>query len=450
MLSARAFPAPALVPGRMLVLLCALLAFTACQQEAAPSASTSDGSARFVIAVNQALSADDVQRVDVTVEAPDIAAFTVPLVKDGAVWTGLVSNLPAGNGRHFLARAYDAESQLIYRGEASDVVITAQQTVQVNILAQQVDASEEYANRGPVITSLVVSRSSVEPGGFVDVQATAMDPDGEVLTFTWSAASGAFDSTSSTRARWTAPQVTGTVQLTLSVADPSGASTSISFPIVVEGAGFGEAEVFVRFNSWPQVVSMTGAPTHVTVGRAVAVSAQATDSDGAPGTLAYTWTASCAGTWANASSASASFTPTALPGSATCDNCELRVRVQDGRGGEGLGRLGICVGTPTDPSFPPRLSNAYQSTRSASAGTTILFRVQATDPEGGALTFAWESNVGTLAAPSGDAGSSTVVWTAPTCVDAQVTPVVTARVTDAVGLVLRHPFNLVWNGPSCP
>jgi hypothetical protein len=58
--------------------------------------------------------------------------------------------------------------------------------------------------------------------------------------------------------------------------------------------------------------------------------------------------------------------------------------------------------------------------------------------------------VGTLAAPSGNASASTVVWTAPACVDAQVTPVVTARVTDATGLVLRHPFPLTWNGPACP
>lgn len=450
MTPAHPFPAPAFAPGRTLVFLCALLALAGCQRASPTENGAENGSARFVIAVNQALSEEDVVRVDVTVEAPDIPAFTVPLAEDGAVWTGLISQLRAGTGRHFLALAYDASDRLIYRGEASDVTITANQTVQVNILAQQVEPSEEYSNRGPVITSLVVSRSTVEPGGFVDVQATATDPDGEVLTYAWSAQAGAFDTASSPRARWTAPQQTGTVVLTLSVADPSGASTSISFPILVEGAGFGEAEVFVHFNSWPQVDSMTGSPTHVNVGTAVAVSAQASDPDGAPASLTYTWTASCAGTWANANSAAASFTPTALPGSATCDNCELRVRVEDGRGGEGLGRLGICVGTPTDPSFPPRIINAYQTSRRASPGTTILFRVQAEDPEGTALGFTWEANVGTLAAPSGDAGSSTVVWTAPACVDAQVTPLVRARVADASGLVTWQPFELTWNGPACP
>jgi hypothetical protein len=288
MIPLKLFPAPAVVLGRMWVVFCALWTLAGCQRP--PEDTPPGGAARFVISVHQALSESDVQRVDVTVQAADIPAFTVPLVKDGAVWTGLVSHLRAGTGRHFLALAYDANNQLIYRGEAVDVTVIAQQTVQVNILAQQVNAPEEYTNHGPLITSLVVSRSTVEPGGFVDVKATAVDPDGDVLTYTWSATGGTYDTTGSPQVRWTAPGVVGTRVLTLSVADPGGASTSISFPIEVEGQGYGEAEVFVRFNSWPQVVGMTGAPTHVSVGRAVAVSAQASDPDGAPGTLSYAWT----------------------------------------------------------------------------------------------------------------------------------------------------------------
>jgi hypothetical protein len=436
-----------MAPGRMVCVLGALMALTACQKEepVEPAAS-----ARFVISVQQALTEADVERVDITLEAADIPAFTVPLVKEGSVWTGVLSNLRAGTGRHFLAEAYDGSNQLIYRGEAVDVTLVAQQTVQVNILAQQVNAPEDYTNRGPVITALVVSRGLVEPGGFADVKVTATDPDGEVLTYAWSATAGGFDTAASAQARWTAPQQTGTVTLTVSVSDPGGASTSISFPIVVEGLGYGEAEVYVRFNSWPRVVSMRGAPTHVSVGHAVAVSAQASDADGAPETLSYTWTATCEGTWTNAQSAQASFTPTALPGSAACDNCEVRVKVEDGRGGEGAGRLGICVGTPVDPSFPPRLVNAYQSSRKAGAGTTVLFRVQAEDPEGSALTFGWEANVGTFEAPSSGANSGTVVWKAPGCMAAQQAPQVKAKVEDATGLVLWHTFELAWNGPACP
>ena len=137
----------------MLVALCALMALAGCQKEVpAPE----EGAARFVISMNQALTGADVQRVDVTVEAADIPAFTVPLVKEGSVWTGLVSHLRAGTGRRFLAQAYGAGGVLLFRGEATEVTITANQTVQVNILAQQVDAPEEYTNRGPIITSLVV------------------------------------------------------------------------------------------------------------------------------------------------------------------------------------------------------------------------------------------------------------------------------------------------------
>ena len=107
----------------------------------------------------------------------------------------------------------------------------ANQTVQVNILLQQVDPPPEYENAGPIITSLVVSRSSVELGGFVDVQATARDPNGDVITFAWTATGGSFDNAASPSARWTAPSVEGSYTLTLTVSDPHGASTSRSFSV---------------------------------------------------------------------------------------------------------------------------------------------------------------------------------------------------------------------------
>jgi hypothetical protein len=435
-----------------LAVVSVVLSLAGCQRDESHAVPASEGgSARFVASVQQAVSADDVQRVDVTLDAADIPETTVQLVREGTVWTGVMSLIRAGSERRFRAFAYDAEDNLIYQGEATGVVITASQTVQVNILLQQVDPPPVFSNAGPIITSLVVSRSSVEVGGFVDIQATARDPNpGDVLSYVWSATGGVFDNTASPRARWTAPAVEGNVTLTLTVSDQAGASTSVSLVIQVNGTGVGAAEVFVRFNSWPEVASMTGAPTQVVPGQAVSVSAQGADNDDAPASLSYAWTATCQGTWTDAGSRSARFTPTAVPDNPTCDNCELTVRVTDGRGGEGFGRLGICVGPPVSPNVAPRVTSAFQTSRNATAGSTLRFSVRAVDPEGSALTFTWQASTGVLGAPTSGGGASEVLWTAPTCVDAQATPTVTARVADAAGLETLQVFSLSWLGLACP
>ncbi|RKG71766.1 hypothetical protein D7V80_00235 [Corallococcus sp. CA054B] len=430
----------------------AVLTLAACQDATAPAQPPSEdvGAARLVVAVHQGVTASDVQRVDLTVDGPGQPELTVQLGQDGSVWTVLMSQLPAGTGRRFRAFAYDASARLLYRGEAADVTITANQTVQVNILLQQVDPPPDFENAGPVITSLVVSRSSVERGGFVDMRATAADPNpGDVLTYAWTATAGTFSTPSALSSRWTAPMVEGSQTVTLTVADPLGASTAVSFPILVEGEDTGGAVVSGQFNSWPQVVSLTGFPTQVVPHQSLGVSAQGLDSDDAAANLHYAWTASCAGTWTDEGTANARFTPTALPAQSTCANCQLTVRVTDGRGGEGLGHLGICVGAPVSPNALPRITDASQSTTTVGPGSTVHFSVRAMDPEGTALGFAWEAPVGTLGTPVSTADGSEVTWTAPACLDAQVTPVVRAWATDAEGLEALRSFSFTWTGPAC-
>ncbi|RKH79817.1 hypothetical protein D7Y21_33180 [Corallococcus sp. AB045] len=446
------FKAPPPAWGRFLVVVSALLTLAGCQKAAAPSEPQPEdvGAARLVVAVHQGASASDVQRVDLTVDGPGQPELTVQLAPDGSVWTGLLSQLPAGTGRRFRAFAYDTNARLLFRGEAADVTITANQTVQVNILLQQVDLPPDFENAGPVITSLVVSRSSVERGGFVDMRATAADPNtGDVLTYAWTATAGTFSTPSALSSRWTAPMEEGSQTVTLTVADPLGASTAVSFPILVEGADTGGAEVSGQFNSWPQVVSLTGFPTQVVPHQSIGVSAQGVDSDDAAANLHYAWTASCTGTWTDEGTANARFTPTALPAQSTCANCQLTVRVTDGRGGQGLGHLGICVGAPVSPNAPPRITDASQSATTVGPGSTVHFTVRAMDPEGTALGFAWEAPVGTLGTPVSTADGSDVTWTAPACIDAQATPVVRARVTDAEGLEALRTFSLTWTGPAC-
>lgn len=67
---------------------------------------------------------------------------------------------------------------------------------------------------------------TVNAGSTSTVTADAQDPDGDPLTYTWSAAAGSVTNASARQTPWTAPMVEGPVPVTVRVTDPSGASAS--------------------------------------------------------------------------------------------------------------------------------------------------------------------------------------------------------------------------------
>ncbi len=76
---------------------------------------------------------------------------------------------------------------------------------------------------------------TVPPGGEVQLTATASDPDGDDLTYAWSAPEGVFgEETDAATARWTAPEATGRVRFRVRVSDEHGASASAT--VIVEVA----------------------------------------------------------------------------------------------------------------------------------------------------------------------------------------------------------------------
>lgn len=66
------------------------------------------GSVQFLASIHQALSANDVTRVTVTVSASDMPSRVVELAKSNAAWGGSIGSLPAGSNRSFLAEAFDS------------------------------------------------------------------------------------------------------------------------------------------------------------------------------------------------------------------------------------------------------------------------------------------------------------------------------------------------------
>ncbi|RKG89198.1 kelch-like protein [Corallococcus sp. CA049B] len=430
--------------GLAVLALSLVLALTGCGEQ---SMAVAEGSAQAVVTLPQALSASDVTRVELTVSGAGMTTRTDALVKTGGQWGGVLGQLPAGAGRTFSAQAFDSSNTVRYAGQVASVTIQAGQTTAVTLLLQEVNAPPPFENAAPRILSLVASPGTVAPGGQVTLLATADDLNAsDTLTYAWTSSSGSFSSPSSLTTAWTAPAAAGQVVLTLTVTDSKGASAALSVTITVS-TGNGSAAVNVSFNTWPQVAGMTAVPSSVVVGQSTQVTASASDADG--DSLTYEWTASCAGTWANATSASPSFTPSTQPSSGTCT---LSVVARDGRGGQGIGSLTVYVTTsPTTGRFPPEIVETFHSIATVPAqGDTVVFRARARDPQGSALSFAWTANAAGLGTASDGTTTSEVLWTAGACLTSGNSLTVTVTVRNALGLSASASMVLEGGTPCTP
>jgi outer membrane protein OmpA-like peptidoglycan-associated protein len=74
---------------------------------------------------------------------------------------------------------------------------------------------------------------TVEVGRSVTVTADAQDPDGDTLTYRWSAPAGAFQSAANRQTQWTAPQQEGPVPITVTVSDGHGGTASDNVTVQV-------------------------------------------------------------------------------------------------------------------------------------------------------------------------------------------------------------------------
>jgi peptidoglycan-associated lipoprotein len=100
----------------------------------------------------------------------------------------------------------------------------------------------------------------VEPGQSTQLTVSATDPDGDVLTYRWTAPSGVFSNPNAPNTTWTAPNEEGNVPLTVTVTDPRGGSTSSTIVIPVirrQALMFEDVHFdFDRFNLKPEALAI--------------------------------------------------------------------------------------------------------------------------------------------------------------------------------------------------
>jgi hypothetical protein len=95
-------------------------------------------------------------------------------------------------------------------------------------------------NVAPSMGAAYQSADVAVPGQVVLLHATATDPEGEAVTWTWTASSGTFSNqagqTGASDVRWQAPATSAeTCTITATVTDPEGAATSFKFTVKVSG-----------------------------------------------------------------------------------------------------------------------------------------------------------------------------------------------------------------------
>lgn len=395
-----------------------------------PEPSDNLGSARVVLRAQSPL---EVAQVTLVIQGGNLPSpRTETLAVHSSHVEFLVGGLPAGTGYSFTATGADAQGVVLYRGSAMADIL-ANQTVAVFITLLQVAPPPPFKNAAPIIDSVVIAPALVAPGDVVSVSASAHDPNPEdTLTFTWTASAGGFANPSAAVTTWTAPSAEGEYNLAIEVRDNHGARVAVAGKVrVALTSQNGNADVTLSFDSSPMVVGFTSDPGWFEAGVPTSLTVQAQDPD--DDMLSYAWTTTCAGTFAG-TGATNSFT---LGAGETASSCTVTVTVTDGSGLSGTGELTLPTGKPVVRE-PPVITSSLQSLVAVEAGQMVTFKVEATDPNGSALTFAWSASAGTLSEATNTTNSSTVVWTAPNAPasDWQIT----ASISNASGLSVSKVF----------
>jgi hypothetical protein len=182
-------------------------------------------------------------------------------------------------------------------------------------------------NHSPVITGLQATPEMVSPGGTCQVACNVTGPEGDELSYNWSASGGEITGKGAA-VSWTAPRSPGSYNVT----------------VAVTGARSGKATAYrtITVNTPPTIISLVAGASWATPLSSVRLICTASDPD--HDALIYEWTAD--GGDVSGTGAAVNWT---APQAAGAYN--ITVVVGDGHGGQATGQLSLSVNLGIPPTI---------------------------------------------------------------------------------------------------
>lgn len=240
----------------------------------------------------------------------------------------------------------------------------------------------DLMNQAPVIHSVQSDRDWVYADESVSIECLASDPDGDEISYQWSANGGTISGEGSS-VSWTASSGSGVYTATVTVSDESGGYATASLLINV------------RPNQPPTIEGLSAEASLVRFGDRVAIECIASDPDGDE--ISYQWSA-------NGGTVSGDGSSITWRASDTTGSYTLTVAVRDVRGGEATSSLVISVRL----NDPPIIEGLSADASSVGLGDSAAIECIASDPDGDEISYQWSASDGSI---TGDGSSAT--WTAP-------------------------------------
>jgi len=285
------------------------------------------------------------------------------------------------------------------------------------------------ANHLPAITCLEAEPQRVLPSGSCQVVCTASDPDGDELSYNWSASVGEINGAGAT-VNWTAPHVVGSFNIIVTVTDGRGGEVMKQVTITV-------------IANWPPTITSLVADAEWTLpSGSIQVTCNATDPDGDE--LSYEWST----TGGDISGTGAVVNWTAPQEVGIYD---ITVAVTDVYGDEATKSVTPSVALGAPPIIEDLIVTADRYLRKSLFGYDydvfwpskyyIECIVSDTDGE---VSYNWSCDDGEISEISED--GSMITWAVPNNTSIDIT--VTVIVSDIAGN--RMGKSIAFYVPSCP